>query len=318
MAWRLIVAESFITKKFPVSKVLRFAGVASSTWYAYCHRKLIHKEDQRKYNRGRPYPGAAACTSGVLVPDAEVVDAIATYRSQAEFANGGGCKKLHFYLRRDFGYIVNRKKLYRLCKANKLLLPRRKKDKKRNRKICINRVVVDPNVLWEFDIKYGFIHGENRYFFTLLFIDVYSRKIVGYYVGTSCTGTDVKFTLDQAIKNENIKDDYTLTIRSDNGTQMTSNVFTEYMSTKANIDHEFIPPSTPNKNAHIESFNSIFEVEFLQTRYFRTFAQAYKETGEFVLFYNTRRVHGSLAMRSPCEALSLMQAGCLTIAPVRL
>jgi putative transposase len=293
--------------------------VASSTWYAYCHRKLINKEDQRKFNPGRPIPGTTSCLSGVPIPDDVVVDAITKYRGTPEFANGGGCKKMRFYLENDYGYIVNRKKIYRLCKANNLLLPRRKKDKKRNRKICSNRVVIAPNVLWEFDIKYGFIHGENRYFFVLLFIDVYSRKIVGHYVGTSCTGTDVKFTLDQAIKNEKLEYGFTLTIRSDNGTQMTSNVFTEYMSTLAmNVDHEFIPPSTPNKNAHIESFNSIFEIEFLQTRYFRNFAQAYKETGEFILFYNTRRIHGSLAMRSPCEALSLMQAGCLRIAPVRL
>jgi putative transposase len=70
---------------------------------------------------------------------------------------------LHYYLKRNEGFIVNHKKLYRLCKENNLLLPKIIKNKF-PRKISINRKVTKPNQVWEFDIKYSYIHGENRHF----------------------------------------------------------------------------------------------------------------------------------------------------------
>lgn len=57
------------------------------------------------------------------------------YRERPELSNGGGYQKLKYYLRRDFGFRVNHKKLYRLCKQNKLLLLRNKKKVKTNPKI---------------------------------------------------------------------------------------------------------------------------------------------------------------------------------------
>lgn len=147
------------------------------------------------------------------------------------------------------------------------------------------------------------IHGESRYFFILIFIDVFSRKVVGYYIGTSCSGKDLCYTLEDATKKNKIEKENSLTIRSDNGTQMTSNSFKNFLSKlDLNIDHEFIPPSTPNKNAHVESFNSILEIEFLQTRFFKKFSEAYSQKSDFISFYNERRIHSSLRYKTPVEA----------------
>ncbi|NRA47350.1 MAG: hypothetical protein HRU09_20565 [Oligoflexales bacterium] len=45
-------------------------------------------------------------------------------------------------------------------------------------------------------------------------------------------------------------------------------MFRDYIADlEIDLGHEFIPPACPNKNAHIESFFSILETEFLQTRY---------------------------------------------------
>lgn len=118
------------------------------------------------------------------------------------------------------------------------------------------------------------------------------RLIVNYYVGLRCTGKDLVFTLNSAIKEYKIFNKDQLVIRSDNGSQMTSTVFIENANTfgEDELLHELIPPATPNKNAHIEAFNSILEIEFLQTRYFMTYGQAYLETMQFMEFYNTRRL----------------------------
>jgi len=233
------------------------------------------------------------------------------YRSQKEFANGGGYQKLTWYLRRDYNYTVNPKKIYRLCQENGLLLPKRKKRKKPRTKRSVNRLISSPHQMWELDLKYGFIHGENRFFYILAIIDVYMRLIVNYYVGLRCTGKDLVFTLNNAIKEYRIFNKDQLVIRSDNGSQMTSNVFIKNINSfgEDQLIHELIPPATPNKNAHIEAFNSILEIEFLQPRYFMTYGQAYLETTEFMEFYNTRRIHRALKYRTPMEVFESFNKG---------
>ena len=67
--------------------------------------------------------------------------------------------------------------------------------------------------------------------------------------------------------------------------------------------------STPNKNAFIESFFSIYETQFLQVRYFETLKDAYEQTEEFIKFYNTERLHGSLKHKTPAEFNDLFNKG---------
>lgn len=202
-------------------------------------------------------------------------------------------------LRRDFNYHINHKKIYRLCKKLNILLSKNQKKFKINRKVSENRKITRPNQLWQFDIKVGYIHGENRHFYLLGVIDVFDKTVVGYHIGLSCKARDLKFVINEAIKARgvNVED---LVIRSDNGPQMTSNQFNEYVLS-IGLEHEFIPVRCPNKNAFIESFFSIFETQFLQVHYFRNFYEVYVETEEFINFYNTDRLHGSLGYLSPVE-----------------
>lgn len=291
-----------------MQKVISYASIANSTWYQQSKKV---EEDGRKNNPGRPIPGYTVNPDGSIIPDGLIVSALENYRSRKEFANGGGYQKLSQYLRRDYNYRVNPKKVYRLCQENSLLLPQKKKQKKRKSKISINRVITGPFQMWQLDLKYGFIHGENRFFFIMAIIDVYMRLIVNYYIGLRCTGKDLVFTLDNAVKEFNIPDKEQLVIRSDNGSQMTSNVFIDHVQGfgEDQILHELIPPATPNKNAHIEAFNSILEIEFFQPRYFMSYTQAYRETVDFMEFYNTFRIHGSLNSRTPMETYELYKRG---------
>lgn len=308
MAERLEVAEIFINQGYCIQKVIKYASISNSTWYS---QKKRVGEDKRKNNQGRPIPGYTINPDGTIILDGVIVSALEHYRSQKEFANGGGYQKLACYLRRDYNYTVNPKKVYRLCQENSLLLPKRKKRKKARSRRSVNRFISRPYQMWELDLKYGFVHGENRFFYILVIIDVYLRLIVNYYIGLRCTGKDLVFTLNNAIKEHRILNKDQLVIRSDNGSQMTSNVFIKNVDSfgEDQLLHELIPPATPNKNAHIEAFNSILEIEFLQPRYFKTYGQAYLETTEFMSFYNTSRIHGSLKNRTPMEVFELFSKG---------
>ncbi len=318
MAERIEVAEIFINQGYCVQKVIKYASISNSTWYSQKHKV---SEDHRRNNSGRPIPGYTVNPDGKIIQDKLILSALAQYRDQKEFSNGGGYQKLTHYLKRDYGYYINQKKVYRLCRENDLLLPKNKKKTKPKSKRCVNRLISKPYQMWELDLKYGYIHGENRFFYMLAIIDVYMRLIVDYYVGLRCSGKDLVFTLNNALEKHKIMGREQLVIRSDNGSQMTSNVFINNIRKydETQIIHELIPPATPNMNAHIEAFNSIFEIEFLQPRYFNTYAQAYKETTEFMDFYNTKRIHGSLKNRTPMEVLASFNNGeNLGVAEVRL
>lgn len=246
---------------------------------------------------------------GVLIPDSTIVFLCKQFRATPFFEKHGGAKKISKYFRRDYGFYINHKKLARILKENGLLQPKRKKQKKPWRQVAFNQKITKQNQLWEFDIKYGYVAGEKGFFFILAIVDVFNRKCVGSYVGRSCKAGDLTFTLKKALMDTQAVPN-TLTIRSDNGPQMSSKRFHEELKKiEERLSHEFIPPATPNKNAHVESFFSIVERELLSDRYYLSFADAYKEVHEWIEHYNQRRLHGSLGDRTPNEIQNLLNQG---------
>nr|WP_259370068.1 integrase core domain-containing protein [Weizmannia acidilactici] len=89
-------------------------------------------------------------------------------------------------------------------------------------------------------------------------------------------------------------------IRTDNGPQFISHAFEEFCE-NMKMEHERIPPKTPNMNAHIESFHRIFEDDCLSRWQFESYTEAYKAVTEFMVIYNERRMHSSLQDLSPME-----------------
>ena len=255
---------------------------------------------------GKKPPGYTVNRDGTIIADETITQIIREYRKTTYFMNAGGSKKLSKYIAMEENIYVNHKKIYRLCGENNLLLFKQKMNGKRKFKKsrCEYMEVSGPDQLWQFDIKYMWIHGESRWCYFLGFIDVYSKKVTGYYLGKSCKAGDLVFTLNQALIHEGITESHQLVIRSDNGPQMSSNRFHFYLKRlEQKLSHEFIPPRTPNRNAFIEAFNSILELEFLQGRYFKTFEEIYKAVFDYVNFYNNRRLHGSIGYNSPMAFL---------------
>lgn len=314
MGDKLEVAAKYINLGLKVSFVLEVCKIPRSIWYYHLKNKSVEKTFNSK-NKGRIPLGYSYDLFGNPVLDSSLVYILKKFRESPEFTNGGGCKIIPHYLKRDYGIVVNHKKIYRLCQENKLLLPRNKKKINKNLKVCTNKIIKGPNQLWQFDIKYGYIQGENRFFYLLAFIDVFTKEVVNYHIGTTCKASDLSLTFEEALRKGKIKDSSSLVIRSDRGPQMTSNQFRDRIEDI--VIHEFIPPRTPNKNAYIESFFSIFESEFLQVYYFKSYEMAYIKTVNFLEHYNTRRLHGSIKKLPPVEFRKKYDLGELGIIEVR-
>ena len=129
-------------------------------------------------------------------------------------------------------------------------------------------------------------------------IDVYDRCIVGTHIGLNALALDALRTLKQAIVFRGITDSNELILRTDNGPQFTAHVFQDGC-VELPVTHTRIPNNTPNMNAHIESFHSIFESDCLSRHEFQHYAEAYKCVSEFMDYYNHRRRHGSLKYKAP-------------------
>ncbi|SDX98663.1 putative transposase [Evansella caseinilytica] len=106
-------------------------------------------------------------------------------------------------------------------------------------------------------------------------------------------------------------------IRTDNGPQFISHAFQTGVDT-IKIEHERIPPKTPNMNAHIEAFHRILEDECLSRFQFETYEDAYREVSKFMKFYNERRMHSSILDLSPQEFYKKQRNEKLEIKEIRL
>lgn len=302
------VAAHWIAKGYPVRPVLRICQVAHSTYYY----RLKHPERQKPKGKGRPLPGYSRDKQGKMVPDRRIKALIRRILEGPDAAYG--YRKITVLLRRRFKLVINKKKVYRLCKELGVLNPRLSKKRTIPRRVANNRKVNGPNQLWQMDIKYGYVAGLRRHFYVASIIDVFDRSIVAYYRGKTCDQHAVIQTLHKALLKRGIyaqedKPDHKLIIRTDNGPQFESKKFREFCEGTHNVEHEQIPTKTPNKNAYIESFHSILEREcFLRNR-FSSFEEAYAVVDRFIQYYNTKRIHSSLMDHSPTQYLQLVQQG---------
>jgi putative transposase len=271
---------------------LQYIDLAPATYYYHLDLK-----EKSEIHGGRPLPGFSYNKKGRKICDQQIIEWI--YRLIDGEAFSYGYRKLTVLLKRDYHLIINKKKVYRLCKQEKLLRPQRKLKNKHPRKLARNRTITGSNQLWETDIKYGYIHGEDRFFYMLSIIDVYDRMIIEHFKGLSCTGEDAAATLKRAmIRRELVDSPHKPVVRTDNGPQFISEAF-EQACIELTIEHERIPCRTPNKNAHIESFHSVLEDDCFSRYEFKTYAEAYEIVSDYIKFYNKIRIHGSILDMAP-------------------
>src|SRR5690625_1081587 len=215
----------WIRRGYPARIVLRILGASRSTYY---YRKA-HAGREQKPSPGRPPRGYSVDLTGRRIPDEQVKEWLFEAITGDGYAYG--YLKLTHHLRREHRLIINKKKVYRLCKEMGILRPQRKLKPRRPRKIARNRTVSAPNQLFETDIKYGYIHGEGRFFYIQSVIDVYDRMIVDYHIGLSCTGQDAALTLQNVQRLRGHADVSGAVIRTDNGPQL------DRKSTRLNSSH---------------------------------------------------------------------------------
>ncbi|MFC4560224.1 IS3 family transposase [Virgibacillus kekensis] len=292
--------KRWVRADFPITKTMQALGLARSHYYYYqtgAEARVVKK-------RGRPTPGFSRTVGGRKVPDEQIEEYLMEFHWDDELG-GLGYRKWTLYLREQKHLVINKKKVYRLCKELGILKERRMKKTKHPRKLARNRLVTEPNQLWQVDIKYGTIEGSGEFFFLCSAIDVYDRSIVGYYCGPICRAKHIKDMLAKALirRKVHFKEgelENKLIIRTDNGPQFVSDTFGDFCL-HHKIYHERIPKKTPDMNAYIESFHSVLQRECFDRHEFELYEAAYYYIDNYIDFYNNRRYHGGIQDYTPTK-----------------
>lgn len=197
---------------------------------------------------------------------------------------------------RDLGYLINKKKTYRLMDEHKLLLGKVIRcNGKRNwvqyRKILAER----PLEYLCLDIKYVWVHGEGRWYYLLSIMDVYSRKILHWIFQKSVRKMDVVNMFRWLHECYDLKG---VIIRNDNGSQFLANQVRNFLQ-QLEARQEFTHVATPEENAYIEAFHSILQRELIDRFEFSSYYEANKHIESYMQWYNYERKHRKLGRITP-------------------
>ncbi len=288
--------------------MLVLTEVASSTYYGRKQRQNkavdLQPEVREPARRGRPVTTHSYTRSGEIVSDAQIKEWLMELVAGEEHVYG--YLLLTECLRQQYDLVINKKKTYRLCQELEILHPQRRKKTHYPRRLARNATITGSNQQWQFDIKYGYVAGYERFFYIADMIDVYDRTIVGHHKGASCEAKEVCAMVKTALAARLVTKETGLVIRTDNGPQFVSKAFGELCESE-HLIHERIPPKTPNMNAYIESFHATLERDLLRKETFATFQEAYEAVEHYIAFYNHRRMHRGLGKRSPAAFMTWAQ-----------
>jgi putative transposase len=155
-----------------------------------------------------------------------------------------------------------------------------------------------PDRLWVGDFTY-LRSWEGRSFFSFI-IDVFSRMIVGWQIARHMRTSLVLDALRMALAIRQPGADFELVSHTDQGSQYTSEDYTQQLD-DAKVLASVGSVGDCYDNALAESFVDSYKTELIADRVWRTHAQLELATVDYVAWFNTRRLHSSLANIPPIE-----------------
>lgn len=167
----------------------------------------------------------------------------------------------------------------------------------------VKAAVMAPNQVWVGDITYV-AKGEG-WLFLAIFLDLFTRKIVGFSAEEHMQTEMVVQALEMGIMRQNVADNF-LIVHADRGVQYAAAEF------RSKLDNEGFIASMSRKgncydNAFAESFFHTLKTELVYQTEFATREEAKNAIFEYIeVFYNRERLHSGIEYLTPeqCEKLA--------------
>lgn len=211
-----------------------------------------------------------------------------------------GYRRICAWLRRKYHRFVNHKRVYRIMKEMGLLV--QTKCYEARRKKAFGRIpVTKSNQHFQTDMTKIWC-GQDGWGYLFAVIDAYDKEIVGYSFSRFCRTTELLEAVNRSLDARfplGVKG-RGLTIRSDNGCQMTSKRFVQALK-HAGIKQERTGFNNPDSNAFIERWFRTLKEETVWLHEYESFLEAKEDLDRYISFYNNERPHSALNYQSPIE-----------------
>jgi putative transposase len=171
---------------------------------------------------------------------------------------------------------------------------------------AVPSVASAPNERWSTDLARIWT-GKDGWATLALVIDCHTRELLGWHLSRSGKATTASAALEHALISRfgtlgKVEQEFLL--RSDNGLVFTSRHFTALVRSYG-LKQEFITPHCPQQNGMVERVIRTLKEQCAHRHRFESIQHASRVIGDWISFYNNRRPHQALAMRTPAEAFRL-------------
>lgn len=194
------------------------------------------------------------------------------------------------------GWMVNKKRVQRIWRAEGLQVPQKQPKRGRlwlNDGSCIRHRPTYKNHVWSYDFVMDRT-DDGRSFKILNVIDEYTKECVGSLVQRKINSFDVLEYLAKLF----LMRGQPAFIRSDNGPEFIALKLREWLS-GLEVKTLYIEPGSPWENGYCESFNGKMRDELLNGEIFYSLKEAQVLVEMWRREYNHVRPHSSLGYRPP-------------------
>lgn len=303
MAARKEIVCKMVGQGMPLTKALCIAEFSRSSYYY----KSVG-------NRKGKSPSNYTLKNGSWVENSTVVETIKEMLGH-DFIDYGYIRTTEAL--KQQGFIINKKKVYRLMKEQHLLYKKPKAISSQKDYVELTVPLCSrPFEVIELDIKYIYIYGLRRHAYLITMLDVFSRAVLVWDLGWTMKAGNVVDLVNKLIKNWLIPlnidtKELSVKIRTDNGSQFIAKEFREHLI-KSAIANEYIRPATPQQNGHIESFHNTLTRLVCHKYSFEDIYQAQAVLERFVEVYNEKRIMKSILYMTPMKFLQEWTEGNIT------
>jgi transposase InsO family protein len=215
-----------------------------------------------------------------------------------------GHRRVWAMLRRN-GWSINRKRVYRLMKEERLLRPAHFPRPRLPSTGALE--AARPNQKWYTDLTYIDTTDRGPCPLTSI-LDGCTREVLAWSFLPNCGATEAIDVVLAAVAWEfprSLRADGVV-LRSDAGSQFIAHVFRESMKT-VGIELEAIRKKRPEDNGMIESYHGHLKMDYLWTAPPRPFAETRDHLATSLRHYNEERPHSSLDYLTPAEFAKKMK-----------
>ena len=194
-------------------------------------------------------------------------------------------------------YIGSESTIYRVLHAENMVKHRGASRPRAHRKpdeLCATK----PNQVWSWDITYLLSDIRGKYFYLYMFLDIFSRKIVGFNVYDQQIPEYASCVVSNAYVDENLSEG-DVTLHSDNGGPMKGSTMLATLQ-MLGIAPSFSRPSVSDDNPFSESlFKTLKYCPRYPSKPFASEEEALTWVVKFVDWYNNIHQHSGINFVTP-------------------